>query len=867
MDYMEYMNNKSTFSRMASSAEIKASLYKIAHDDKNPQYGGIPLFADENAVYVEHDDKHTLIYGLTGSKKTRLIGMPALRTYAMAGESFIANDPKGELFQKMAPVLNERGYQTVVINLREPLRSNSWNPLQIPYTQYCNGQKDKAIEFVMDMSTCITHNGNSHDPYWENSAASLLAGLIMVLFEYAGEKEVHFKSLRALRSQAFKMLEGEAPYIRTNFLRYVDKSSFLYSLLSGTADVTENTRSCIISVFDQAMLSFFCQDNLLDMLSGSDFEINAIGRTKTAVFLITPDENTVYNKLVSVFVKQCYAELLREAEKYPDKKLPLRVNLLLDEFANLPAITDFQAMITASRSRNIRFNLFIQSKKQLADRYGFNADTIQGNCENWVFLHSREYALLDEITVLSGMKNTNEPLVTPTMLQTLDKDKGEAFIFNKRLYPYIANLLDIDQYPHESPEENTIIYPENGSKADNIFDFEECCCNMPSPDKPIFTSVLPASRTVEDEDDLYDDEEDNERDNVRNNAASEPPDAFEKQVSSVGYGWHGLVSPILKEVNLYNRENKGKEITISQIKEKYGTLNIHARGTPDYIDGMITLAEKESAHVCEICGARGKTVNIKGWYSTLCPSHAKAKKAAGYDQGLESRLYRKFMDTYERGKWTGLYNPVIKRSFKRNWFTSVARNDEVTRVIKFKREKHATYFYVKTRKELKKHEVYVQWFEDKNTALHEGYWHVMAGNNIETFGVLDRKSAEREAAKKIYYQWKTNRPMELIRMVSFEEGLAYPQCGAHEDFDDFWEFVKGHLVKNNIKMTGAEHGKYGVPLIENNGIVYAFILSRQNWGKLMAETFEPGNRDKSASLKWANERPEGETSWVNPDME
>jgi hypothetical protein len=74
-------------------------------------------------------------------------------------------------------------------------------------------------------------------------------------------------------------------------------------------------------------------------------------------------------------------------------------------------------------------------------------------------------------------------------------------------------------------------------------------------------------------------------------------------------------------------------------------------------------------------------------------------------------------------------------------------------------------------------------------------------------------------------------------------------------------------VKNNIKMTGSEHNKYGVPLIENNGTVYAFILSYHNWGKLMAEAFEPDNKDKSASLKWAGERPEGETSWVNPDME
>jgi len=112
----------------------------------------------------------------------------------MAGESFIANDPKGELYQKTFPLLNDREYKIVVINLREPLRSSTWNPLQIPYTQYRNGQKDKATEFVMDMANCITHDGNNVEPYWENSGAGLLAGLIMLLFEYADEKEIHFKS-------------------------------------------------------------------------------------------------------------------------------------------------------------------------------------------------------------------------------------------------------------------------------------------------------------------------------------------------------------------------------------------------------------------------------------------------------------------------------------------------------------------------------------------------------------------------------------------------------------------------------------------------------------------------------------------------
>ena len=866
METMNYTNNQKSYSRMASKDEIMSSLYKISVGEKNPQYGGIPLFADENAVYVEHNDKHTLVYGLTGSKKTRLIGMPALKTYAMSGESFIANDPKGELYDKTFPLLKERGYNTIVINLRDPLKSNAWNPLKIPYTQYKNDQKDKAIESVMDMSMCISQNGYSKDPYWENSAASLLAGLIMVLFEYAPDTTIHFKSLRAVRSIAFKIEHNDVPFIRSHFLQEVDKSSFLYSLLLGTADVTESTRSCIISVFDQALLPFFCQDNLIDMLSDSDFEFGSIGTAKTAVFLVTPDENTVYNKLVSVFVKQCYAELLREAEKHPGKKLPLRVNFLLDEFANLPSITDFQAMITASRSRNIRFNLFIQSKTQLAERYGINANTIQGNCENWIFLHSREISLLDEISALSGLKNNHEPLVTPTMLQTLDKDKGEAFVMNKRLHPYIANLWDIDQYPHNVTEETTVIYPENSKKADKIFDFQELCyMSFGKNPQPVFSSTLPADNKKP----IFDDDEDNEdtdnQDDLEDNKANSVSEfTLDQYGSSVGNGWHGLLSPILDEINRYNKVNQDNEIIIDQIKQKWGTLNMYVSGAPDYIRGMIDIAEHESAHICETCGARGQTVNINGWYSTLCPRHAQAEKVANHNRDLESKLYRKFMDTYERGKWSSRYNLTIKRLLFKNWFMTTIKEDGEKRIIKMKRERHKTYLLVKYGNKLIKHDLYVQWSENTDKSLHEGYWHIMKGNDIAEFGFLEQKSAEIEAAKKIYHSWNNKYPMELIRMVSFEEGLSYPQCVVQNNFNDYWNFVKHYLVKNAVKMTGAEHLQYGVPLIENNGTVYAFILPYHTWGKLMAEAFTPDNTHKSAFKTWEFERPEGETSWINP---
>jgi len=480
------LTNHSIYARWASEEEINSSLYKIKIDGGAPQYGGIPLYADADSVYVDSTDTHSLISGSTGSKKSRLIVMPALRFYARAGESFIATDPKAELYEKTLPLLKEQGYKVFVLNLRDPKQSNSWNPLIVPYYLYHNGQRDKAIELVNDMASCIIKSKFEREPYWQNSAADLLTGMLLVLFECAQKNELNFMSLRKLRTQAFRITEGtpaskntddEVPFIRKNFLKHLDAASFAYSLLCGTAEVCDVTRGCIVSVFDQAMRPFLSQDNLIDMLSANDLDMSKIGSEKTAVFMIIPDENTLYHSLISVFVKQCYTELILEAQKQPAKRLPRRVNFMLDEFSNLPQISDFPSMITASRSRNIRFNLIVQGITQLYDRYGPQAETIRGNCENWVFLHSREYSLLEELSRLSGMRDNEEPLVSLPMLQTLDKDKGEAFILHKRKHPFIANLPDIDSYPGVAANKGDVRYPKNKNKVEEVFDFEKFCKN------------------------------------------------------------------------------------------------------------------------------------------------------------------------------------------------------------------------------------------------------------------------------------------------------------------------------------------------------------------------------------------------------
>lgn len=636
-----------------------------------------------------------------------------------------------------------------MLNLRNPKKSNSWNPLKIPYTLYHNGDEDKARELVIDIANSIVITGCIKEPYWEETASKLLAGLILLLFKYAKEDEINFKSLRVLRTQALKICENGETYLQKNFLQSLDKASFLSSYLSSAIEVCHETRSCIISEFDQAMTPFFCQENLIDMLSGSEFDMSEIGKTKTAVFLIMPDENTVYNKIISLFIKQCYTELIREAENHPNNSLPKRVNFLLDEFSNLPAIKDFPAMMTASRSRNIRINLIIQGKSQLIDKYGNNSETIMANCDNWVYLYSHECFFMEELVTMAGKKLNHEPLISIPMLQSLSKEKGEAYLIHGRKRPFITNLLDIDRYPNIAQGEDGIQYPENKNKAVSYFDFQEYCFMMDNEDdkllKPTFTSKIENSKY---HNDIIDNDVNEFNIVKRINEESTHNSMFIKTNIDHCYGSHGLVLPIIKEINLFNEKNPDNNIIIYNINQYDGELHISTSLAPDYISGMISIAKEESKHICEICGARGKLTKIDDSYMTLCKRHLRAKKAAKDDNVLFERLFRIETNYYEKNLW---YRPVSYEYLENEGMYLTKRKiGGIIYFIKLEKENEKTNIYFQKGNEYEKLPIYVKWEKNEDKPVNEGYWYIMNKNKKKSIGLIERKESEDIAVNNIF---------------------------------------------------------------------------------------------------------------------
>ena len=241
---------------------------------------------------------------------------------------------------------------------------------------------------------------------------------------------------------------GASNYIKEYF-KAKGELSPAYIAAASCINAPNETRGGIMSTFRTKTRIFSSQVGLSEMLSYSDFDIRDIGKEKTAVFLKVHDEKTTYHALATIFVKQAYEALISVAQTCPNLKLPYRTNFILDEFANMPALKDVGTMITASRSRNIRFSFAIQNFSQLNQVYGKDvAETIKGNCGNFVYIMSTELAALEEISKLLGDKKPEQkkdkpaepirPLFTVSDLQAL---KENEVIFNRfRSMPFKTKL-------------------------------------------------------------------------------------------------------------------------------------------------------------------------------------------------------------------------------------------------------------------------------------------------------------------------------------------------------------------------------------------------------------------------------------------
>lgn len=470
------------YARWATEEEIKDSLKPLIVGNKNEK-SGIPLLVSDGITYVETSDSHSLIIGSSGSKKSRLFMMPSVLTLCQAGESMVITDPKAEIFEKTSGILKEKGYKVYCLNFRDDVRQSSWNPLEIPRQFFALGKFDLSVGLLNDFAhISVPHDTrNGIDPFWDNSARSVFMGMLLILMMLAEKPdEVNIRSLLRLRQTMFKnrsSYKSETIDYLSKLLGLMDDESIARFYLSSIAIAPEKTFQSIMATLDTHLMKFLIRPEITEMLCHNDISFKELGESKVAVFVVMPDEKETYHGLVSLFVQQCYQSLIFEAQKNDSKTLKNRVNFLLDEFSSLPRIKEFPSMIAAARSRNIRFNIVVQSEKQLFSKYTEDAETIEGNCNNWIYLYTKEIDTLQKLSTLCGVQKSGKPLVSLSRLQRFSKDDGEALIFHDRNFPFLSHLWDIDKYI--SADRKPAYYEAPESFETRIFRLEHIISEQP----------------------------------------------------------------------------------------------------------------------------------------------------------------------------------------------------------------------------------------------------------------------------------------------------------------------------------------------------------------------------------------------------
>ena len=475
--------DKGGYSRWAKPEEVKKQLVEVDPKAYKSNGAGIAVINNGKRLWVDNGEAHNIIVGATGSGKTQIVVFPLVQTLAKHDESMIITDPKGEIYETTANMLKERGYNIVILNFRNPQNGNAWNPMNLPYTLYKEGNTDKAIELLDDLALNILYEekqGGS-DPFWEKTAADYFTGLALGLFEDANEEQINLNSINLMSSMGEERFGGPNNNYAKEYFNSKDPSKPAYINASGTVYAPEDTKGGVLSTFKQKIKLFSSRENLSEMLSYNNFDMKEIGKQKTAVFMIVQDEKKTLHPLATIFIKQCYETLIDVAQENGGK-LPHRTNFILDEFANMPKLKDATTMVTAARSRLIRFNFIIQNYAQLTQVYGKEeAETIKGNC-NIMYLISNELQALEEISKMCGEvkskekdKTASTPLVTVSDLQRLSQ--FEIITLRLRTMPFKTKLIPNFKMDWGKTYEKAT-YPTRQKKEVQLFDIKEYVKNM-----------------------------------------------------------------------------------------------------------------------------------------------------------------------------------------------------------------------------------------------------------------------------------------------------------------------------------------------------------------------------------------------------
>lgn len=400
----------------ATSKELKENLQFIEYNPKAWRQGknlptqegmivGGVKSGKKMSAYIDTSDNHTMIVAAPGGGKTTTLLYPNLEYSAAVGMSGFVTDTKGDVSEKLVPVLQKYyGCSTYVIDLRYPLKSASYNFLYL-VNKYIDKYKttgnlaDLAMAegYAKTVANNIIHmdgfRNAGQNQFFYTSAEGVIAGVTLLVSEFCSPKERHivsvFKVIRQLMEVIPESVTGKNSIPRlylSELYALLPDNHTAKDLLAPTATSEFKTIASVMSTAMSQMLKFIDKEIEQILCFDDGFNIDNFVKGKSFIFFIVDEKSESKNFMVNLIVRQIYGELLKRAESEKGNKLPHRVIQWLDEFGTYSTISGAEQMFSAGRSRNIITVPIIQNLAQLDVRYGKDgARIIKNSCQNILF--------------------------------------------------------------------------------------------------------------------------------------------------------------------------------------------------------------------------------------------------------------------------------------------------------------------------------------------------------------------------------------------------------------------------------------------------------------------------------------------------
>ena len=408
-------------------------------------------------------NKNVLIIGGSGSGKTRFYVKPNLMQMT-PNVSYVVTDPKGTILIETGKMLVDGGYKIKVLNTINFNKSMHYNPFH-----YIRNERD-----ILKLVNTIIANTNgegdkSGEDFWVKAERLYYCALIGFIWYEAPPEEQNFSTLLEFinASEAreddeefkngvdllFEELEAEEPN------HFAVRQYKKYKLAAG-----KTAKSILISC--GARLAPFDIQELRELMSYDEMELDMLGDQQTAMFVIISDTDDTFNFVVAIMYTQLFNLLCDKADDEHGGRLPYHVRLLLDEFANIGQIPKFDKLIATIRSREISASIILQSQSQLKSIYKDAAETIIGNCDTTLFLGGKESSTLKEISETLGKETidlfntsdtrgqsrsyglnyqkTGKELMSKDELAVMDG--GKCILQLRGVRPFLSRKFDITQH-------------------------------------------------------------------------------------------------------------------------------------------------------------------------------------------------------------------------------------------------------------------------------------------------------------------------------------------------------------------------------------------------------------------------------------